>query len=76
MRPVGFSSGSLAGDDAARAVAISLDLGLPAIELSALRLPSLEPLVALVDAKGRLVESNISIRDLDREIERLKKSKD
>ncbi|HMB54943.1 MAG TPA: hypothetical protein VKU40_16620 [Thermoanaerobaculia bacterium] len=46
MRPVGFSSGSLAGDDAARAVAISLDLGLPAIELSALRLPSLEPLVA------------------------------
>ena len=46
MRRIGFSTGSLAGDDVRRAVDLSLEIGAQAIELSALRLPSLEPLVA------------------------------
>jgi len=49
MQLLGFSSGSLAGDDAARAVETSVELGLPAIELSALRLPTLDPLIVGLD---------------------------
>jgi len=48
-RPIGFSTGALARDDVRRAVEISLAAGLDAIELSALRLRQLSPLVALLD---------------------------
>jgi len=47
-RPIGFSTGALARDDVRRAVDISLAAGLDAIELSALRLRQLGPLVALL----------------------------
>jgi hypothetical protein len=48
-RPIGFSTGALARDDVRRAVEISVAAGLDAIELSALRLRQLAPLVALLD---------------------------
>lgn len=44
-RPVGFSTGALAGDDFRRAVELTLEAGLDALELSALRLRELRPLV-------------------------------
>jgi hypothetical protein len=49
-RPIGFSTGALARDDVRRAVEISREAGLDAIELSALRLRQLAPLVALLDS--------------------------
>ena len=36
---------------------------------------SLEPLVVLIDAEGKLVEANIAVSDLEREIERTRRKK-
>lgn len=47
--PVGFSTGALAGDDFRRALEISRQAKLDAVELSALRRHELEPLVDALD---------------------------
>lgn len=52
MRPIGFSSGALALGDFRRALAMLADAGLPVLELSALRVGELEPLVAALDELG------------------------
>lgn len=49
MHTIGFSTGALARDDVHRAVELSVEAGLQAIELSALRIHQLEPLVAAAD---------------------------
>ena len=48
MRPIGFSTGALALGDAARALAMLAGSRTTAVELSALRLPELAPLLALL----------------------------
>jgi hypothetical protein len=48
MRPIGFSTGALALGDAARALAMLAGSSTTAVELSALRLPELAPLLALL----------------------------
>lgn len=52
MRPIGFSSGALALGDFRRALGMLADLQLPVIELSALRVGELEPLVGALDDLG------------------------
>jgi hypothetical protein len=52
MRPIGFSSGALALGDFRRALAMLADLDLPVLELSALRVRELEPLVEALDDLG------------------------
>jgi len=49
MRFIGFSTGALAGGDFRRGVALVKEAGLPVVELSALRLDELAPLVAALD---------------------------
>jgi len=49
MRLIGFSTGALAGGDFRRGVALAKEAGLPVVELSALRLDELVPLVAALD---------------------------
>ena len=46
MRPIGFSTGALAYGDFRRGLDIVRENQLPVVELSALREPELEPLVA------------------------------
>jgi hypothetical protein len=48
MRPIGFSTGALAFGDAARALTMLDGAHTTAVELSALRLPELAPLLALL----------------------------
>lgn len=48
MRPIGFSTGALALGDAARALEMLAGSRTTAVELSALRLPELAPLLALL----------------------------
>ena len=48
MRPIGFSTGALALGDAARALGMLAGSRTTAVELSALRLPELAPLLALL----------------------------
>jgi len=50
MRLIGFSTGALAGGDFRRGLALAKEAGLPVVELSALRLDELTPLVAGLDA--------------------------
>lgn len=59
IRRIGFSTGALARDDVRRAVELSLQAGLDAIELSALRLHQLEPLVAAIDG----LEDDVALFD-------------
>jgi len=49
MRPIGFSTGALAGGDFRRGVELARQAGLAVVELSALRLDELAPLVATLD---------------------------
>ncbi len=49
MRRFGFSTGALAGGDFRRALAMLRDLPATCVELSALRLPELEPLMQTLD---------------------------
>jgi sugar phosphate isomerase/epimerase len=52
MRPIGFSTGALALGDFRRALAMLSDLALPVLELSALRVRELQPLVEALDDLG------------------------
>src|SRR5215831_10069164 len=49
MRPIGFSTGAIARGDFRRALQLLAPFGLPAVELSALRLHELPRLIAAAD---------------------------
>ncbi len=74
MRPIGFSTGAIAKGDFRRAAQVLRDCGLNAIELSALRMVELEPLLKALPALDLLSFKFVSIHapsQFDREREQL-----
>src|SRR5712692_5166687 len=61
MQPIGFSTGAIALSDVARAIQLLNDKPVSAIELSAIRVNELEPLLGMVDGLDLGQYSYVSI---------------
>lgn len=61
MRPLGFSTGALARGDVARALAMLEGSGTAAIELSALRIHELDPVLAAINSADLSAYTHVSI---------------